>query len=65
MRFVYEYVGNSKRLALPCCVYDKIRGTFPEDTLDDYTGFELEPDEDDESEYEECSEDEHQNEQLQ
>lgn len=35
---MWEFQGVSKRLPLPCCVYNKIRSTFPsEDGI--YCGF--------------------------
>ena len=30
VRLVWGYTGSSKRYPLPCCVYAKIRKTFPE-----------------------------------
>ncbi|KXJ19563.1 hypothetical protein AC249_AIPGENE18299 [Exaiptasia diaphana] len=48
MRFMYGYIGNY-RLALPCCVYNKIRGKFPDENKK-YRGFELEPEEEDDEE---------------
>ena len=29
VRLVWEYVGKSNRLPLPCCVYNAIRSAFP------------------------------------
>ena len=29
VRLVWEYVGKSNRLPLPCCVYNALRSAFP------------------------------------
>lgn len=44
---MYDYVGHSKRLALPCCVYNKIRDTF-HDENSCYRGYEEDADDEDE-----------------
>lgn len=47
MRFVWEYIGHSNRVPLPCCVYNTIR-EFP-DELGEYRGFEEEEEESDDN----------------
>lgn len=43
VRLVWEFVGKSNRLPLPCCVYNAIRSAFP--TADhQYHGYEEEDD---------------------
>ena len=44
VRLVWEYVGKSNRLPLPCCVYNAIRSAFPT-AEDQYHGYEEEDDE--------------------
>ena len=44
IRLVWEYVGHGKRIPLPCCVYNKIRQTFP-DKDNNYRGYEEEEEE--------------------
>ena len=44
VRLVWEYVGKSNRLPLPCCVYNAIRSAFPT-AQDQYHGYEEEDDE--------------------
>jgi len=41
IRLVWEYLGASNRLPLPCCVYNSIRKTFPTET-EGYQGYEEE-----------------------
>ena len=44
---MWQFEGVSKRLPLPCCVYNIIRSTFPsQDGM--YRGFEEEDEEEDE-----------------
>ncbi|KAK3753694.1 hypothetical protein QZH41_013140, partial [Actinostola sp. cb2023] len=38
-RLVWEYMGYSKRLPLPCCAYNAIRGKFPSED-GEYKGYE-------------------------
>ena len=45
VRFVWEYIGHSNRVPLPCCVYNTIR-EFP-DEFGEYRGFEEEEESDD------------------
>ncbi|PFX21922.1 hypothetical protein AWC38_SpisGene13591 [Stylophora pistillata] len=40
VRLVWEYVGASNRLPLPCCVYNRIRKTFPMAEKSEYKGYE-------------------------
>ena len=44
VRLVWEYVGMSNRLPLPCCVYNAIRSAFPT-AGDQYCGYEEDEDE--------------------
>lgn len=44
-RLVYEYIGASRRIPLPNCVYNSIRKTFP-NTDGVYKGCEEEAEED-------------------
>ena len=48
VRFVWEYIGHSNRVPLPCCVYNTIRRKFPHE-LGEYRGFEEEEEEEEES----------------
>ena len=41
VRLVWEYVGKSNRLPLPCCVYNSIRSAFPT-AEEHYHGYEEE-----------------------
>jgi len=43
-RFIWKFEGVTKRLPLPCCVYNAIRSQFPSDD-GNYCGF-LEEDDD-------------------
>ena len=45
VRLVYEYIGASRRIPLPNCVYNSIRKAFP-NTDGEYTGYEEEAEED-------------------
>ena len=61
---MYDYVGNSRRIPLPCCVYNKIRSEFPSEDKN-YRGFEEEEsEEEEEEESEEESEGDNEDEQL-
>ena len=45
VRLVWQYVGISKRIPLPCCVYNSLRKKFPSNT-EHFKGFEDEADHD-------------------
>ena len=41
VRFIWDYMGCSKRIPLPSCIYHAIRAEFPSDN-GDYHGFQEE-----------------------